>query len=196
MTRDTEHHPGPRRADHVQLMRTYLGFPSNLTKAEAGWLVLTDSGQVCFYEQKTLDLSKPPSMSAPSVQDAAAKVGRVYAKVRFGDKRRYVYFTGFLHPAGSADGVAELAGGAGGLLGNQVLGSLGAAADVAGQSVELLRNRGYRRRKLDARRAWSALFAGSVPGSPMVPSLPPPPPGSAAPPRPSPPTPPPRPATS
>ena len=90
------------RADHVELFYTYLGVPLNPVKAERGWLVLTDTGVVNFYEQRQLDVRKPPTFVAPSVTEFAQKVGKTFVRAKFGKVSRFVYFTGFKYQAGGA----------------------------------------------------------------------------------------------
>jgi hypothetical protein len=149
----------PKRVDHVQLLYTYLGFPSNLTKAESGWLVLTERNEIQFFKQKNLNLDVQPTFTSPSIQAADAKLGSVYFKMRFGTQRRYVYFTGFLRPAGSSADAAGVVGGVGLLAGNPVLGNVGGVASVVGQGAEFLNNRGFRQRRNEAKQAWTIALA-------------------------------------
>jgi hypothetical protein len=148
------------RADHVELFYTYLGVPLNPVKAERGWLVLTETGEVNFYAQRVLDTIELPTFTAPSVNDFSQKVAKTFVRGKFGTVSRFVFFTGFKYQAGDTADIEGVIGTAASAAGNELIGTLGSGAGVLSEGLEYARNRGFRKQKQEAKDAWFPVLTG------------------------------------
>ena len=98
--------PGVLRADRVQLWKTIRGVWW-YEKAEEGWLILTVTGEVRFYERLPADMAVTPDLSAPSTTEFAQRIGDTGVRAHFGEQKRNVVFTGAKRRALSAEKLEE-----------------------------------------------------------------------------------------
>jgi hypothetical protein len=125
--------------------------------------VLLATGEVCFYEGANLDLAKVPKFACPSPASLRAKPGRMRTReVQFGDKRRFVTFTGFMKPEGTV-GAAEGAAGSALAIAGAVAGSALQAVGLLSRAKSLfVDNCGYGERARHAREVWYPILDGTT----------------------------------
>jgi FHA domain len=160
--------PGVLRADPVQLWNSIRGLWL-YGKAEKGWLILTVTGEVRFYERLPADMAAAPDLSAPSTTEFAQGIGDAGIRAHFGEQRRNVIFTGAKPRALSAEKLEE-AGTTEESLAN--LGdssgdrSLSVGGDAAALAIDILQGVSAirdRKRRLAAMRAWYPVLLGEQP---------------------------------
>ena len=79
--------PGVLRADPVELWESVRGVWW-YAKAEEGWLILTVTGEVRFYERLPPDMAATPDLSAPSTTEFAQRIGDTGVRAHFGEQKR------------------------------------------------------------------------------------------------------------
>ena len=169
--------PGVLRADPVQLWKRTPGV-CLYVKEEEGWLILTVTGEVRFYEQLPADMAATPDLSAPSTTEFAQGIGDTGIRAHFGEQKRNVIFTGAKPRALSAEKVEETAtteeslANLGDSTGDRSLSVGGDAAALASYTLQAVRAISDRKRKLAAMRAWYPVLLGEQPW-PMIEAGPP-----------------------
>ena len=158
--------PRVLRVDHVQLYVKLLPGLPQWTPAESGWLVLTDAGEVRFYERYTPDMATAPTFSAPSVTEFARAVHKLTGvDARFGKTKRWVQFdggTGLVSPADTVEkDVADLSGYAGTVAGP--VGTIGSAVNFVAGAPEVIKYERDRKHRTRARKAWYPVLMGARP---------------------------------
>lgn len=158
------------RADYVKLHYTWLGVPCFAPlEAEAGWLTLTDEGNVMLFEGSLLDPSRTPKFVAGNPRDLRCThyLGSMQwgaLRIHFGATSRFVYFTGLQTPPGSAGDIGATAGTAASLAGQSVLGTIGQGAGLLAQLKSYyVDNPHSLAHSRAARAAWAAVLTGAVP---------------------------------
>jgi FHA domain len=161
--------PGALRIDHVILSGWAIG------TARPGWLVLTEAGEIRFYDKPPADLAKPSPLSARTPEEFVRKIGMMRVSARFGKTKCRVWFDGEPDPERLAaraeeqadqwgdivsramDGVRGIVAGAG------AFSAGGDVVSIAAKSLQLNRMVHNRKRRAAARQAWYPVLLGWQP---------------------------------
>lgn len=164
--------PGALRVDHVYLKMMHPRFRIAEGQPQAGWLALTDAGEIRFYRRRPTAMTKPPAFRTPSPEEFTRKIGATAVWGWFGDKKCYVQFTGEPDPerveteekiGDLGDSVAELGDSLSDAFPSADFGTLGAEGDVmalGARIVLLVRWVRNRKRRAAARNAWYPVLLG------------------------------------
>lgn len=175
--------PGALRIDHAELRTQVPVFGAMGGTAQPGWLVLTETGEIRFYDQKLpADMTKPPAFSAKSPREFVRKIGKIQVWAQFGEMKCLVWFDGERVPertaarieeqADQADQLGDIVGQGSAALWHMV--SFAAAAHIAGgvvaiiaKTLELRRIARNSKPRAAAREAWYPVLLGRQPW-PMI----------------------------
>jgi FHA domain len=163
------HVPGALRIDHVVLGGWAMG------TTRPGWLVLTEAGEIRFYDKPPADMAKPPAFSARSPQEFVRKIGTMQVSARFGKKKCRVWFDGERAPERLAAWAEEQAGQWGDMVSSVADNMRGLVADagvfstggdvvsLVAKSLQLIKIVRNRKGRAAARQAWYPVLLGRQP---------------------------------
>ena len=158
--------PEVLRVDHVELWQGHYG---TWKKTEAGWLILTATGEVRFYKRLPSDMTAAPDLSAPSTAEFAQEIWDGGLRAHFGEQERSVVFTGTKPPAISpekleqAGGIADSIATIGDTFSDQSLSQIGDTASLTLSTLKFIGAIRARRRSLAVMRVWYPVLLGERP---------------------------------
>jgi molecular chaperone DnaK len=128
--------------------------------------VLTDVGEVRFYERYTPDMAIAPTASASSVKEFARAV-HMFTGVdaRFGKTKRWVQFDGGTGLLSRADTVEKNVGDLADIVGTVagLVGTIGSAVSLVAGAPEVITYERDRKHRMRARKAWYPVLMGARP---------------------------------
>jgi FHA domain len=163
------HVPGALRIDHVVLGSWAPSTP------QPGWLVLTEIGEIRFYDKPPADMTRPPAFSARSPEEFVRRIGKTQVSARFGQKKRLVWFDGERAPERLATWAEEQADQWGDMVSTAADNIRGAVPDagvvstggdvvaLVAKSLQLIRMARNSKRRAAARQAWYPVLLGRQP---------------------------------
>ena len=161
--------PGALRIDHVTLGGWGMG------STRPGWLVLTQAGEIRFYDKLPADMAKLPAFSARSPEEFVRKIGTMQVSAWFGKKKFLVWFDGERDPERLAGWAEEQADQWGDMVSSAADGVQGMVPDggafstggdlvsLVAKSLQLIRMVRNRKRRAAARQVWYPVLLGRQP---------------------------------
>jgi FHA domain len=169
------HVPGALRIDHAELRMQLPVFGAVGGTARPGWLVMTETGEIRFYDKLPADMTRAPAFLARSPEEFVRKIGKIQVWARFGPKKCLVWFDGERAPERLAATIEEQADQWGDMVGTAgdnmrdavpdagVVATGGDAVALAAKTLQLVRMARNSKRRAAARDAWYPVLLGRQP---------------------------------